>query len=155
MIRRLLATVALAGLVLVSGCNESDGSGESASGGGTTTGSTATSAPPSAADNTKKVCDDMKALAAELTAKVTALLQRAVQESVAGDEATAEKTFAELNAVAVEYAGKVEAIGQTASNTELKQALLAMATEMRAAEGEDLDSAITAGEGRYKAICGA
>ena len=154
MIRKMLAAVALAGLFLVSGCNESDGTGDSAAGGGATTGATATSAPPSAADNTKKVCADMAALRTDMEQKLTVLLTRAIQELTAGDEAKSDKTFAEAVALAKEYAGKIETIAQTASNTELKQALTSMATEMRNANAEDLDTAISAAEAKYKNICG-
>jgi hypothetical protein len=153
MIRRLLAAVALAGLFFVSGCNEADGSGDSASGGGTTTGSTATSAPPSVADNTKKVCADIDALNEELKQKVVALVTRALQEAVAGDEAKAEKTIEEIKTLLPDYAGKIEALGATATNTELKQALVTMGADVRKSNEDTIEDVMTAAEAKYKAIC--
>jgi hypothetical protein len=153
MIRKLIATAALAGLFLVSGCNES-GSGENtSSGGGASTASTPTSAPPSVADNTKKVCADMEALNAEFKQKLVALLTRAVQEGVAGDEAKAEKTLEELKVVLPEFGGKVEALAASASNTELKQALTTFGSELRKANEDTFEDVVTAAENKYKAIC--
>jgi hypothetical protein len=155
MIRKLLAVGALAGLFLVSGCNESDDSGgDAASGGGTPT-ATATSAPPTAADNTKKVCADMAALRTELEQRLAPILQRAIQEGLAGDEAKAEKTLEEAKALAVEIAGKVQALSASASNPELKQALADMSVEIKNSDVESADTAVSAAEAKYKQICGA
>jgi hypothetical protein len=153
MIRKLLAAVALAGLFLVSGCNESDGTGDAASGGGAATGTTATSAPPSVADNTKQVCADIDALNNELKQKMVALLTRAIQEATSGDEAKADQTIEEITALIPEFAGKIEALGATATNSELKQVLTTMAADIRKSNEDTIEDAMTAAEAKYKAIC--
>jgi hypothetical protein len=153
MIRRLLAAGALAGLLLMGGCNES-GSGDNASSGGGATAASTPTASPSAADNTKKVCADMEALNTEYKQKLVALITRAVQEGVAGDEAKAEKTIEEMKPLLVEFGGKVEALAATASNTELKQALTSFGTELRKANEESFEDVVTAAETKYQAICG-
>ena len=152
MTRRLLAAVALAGLVLVSGCSGSD-SADDASGGGTTTESTATSAPPSAADNTKKVCTDLNAVNLAFTQKIVALTQRALQEMAADDEAKADATLEEVRALIREHAGNVEALSATATNAELKQVLATLAADLKTADEETLEEVATAAEAKYNAIC--
>jgi hypothetical protein len=151
MIRKLLIGVALTGLVLVSGCNESDGTGDSGS--GAATGSTATSAPPSVADNTKKVCADIEALNNEIKQKVVALVTRALQEAAAGDEAKAEKTIEEIKTLIPEYAVKVETLGATASNSELKQVLVTLGADLKKSNEDTFEDVLTAAEAKYKAIC--
>jgi hypothetical protein len=153
MMRKLLAAVALAGLFFVSACNESDGSGDSASGGGATSGSTATSAPPSVADNTKKVCADIDALNNELKQKVVALVTRALQEAAAGDDAKAEKTLEEITTLIPDYAGKIEALGATATNSELKAVLVTMGADIRKSNEDTIEDVMTAAEAKYNAIC--
>jgi hypothetical protein len=154
MIRKLLAAALLAGLFLVSGCNESGSGGSASSGDGATAASTPTSASPSAADNTKKVCADMDALGTEFAQKIVTLAARAIQELSAGDEAKAEKTIEELNAAIPEFAGKIEALGASATNAELKQILTSMAAEVRKADEETIEETVDAAEAKYKAICG-
>ena len=155
MIRKLLAVGALAGLFLVSGCNGSDSGGDAASGGGTPA-ATATSAPPTAADNTKKVCADMAALTADFSQKLATILAQAVKEGAAGDGAKAEKTLEQAKALAVETAGKVEALSASANNAELKKALADMATDIRNSDPNagSADTTASAAEAKYKQICG-
>jgi hypothetical protein len=151
MIRQFVAAAALAGLFLVGGCNDSGSGGDASAGGGATTPSTPS---PSVADNTKKVCADIEALSTEFTQKVVMLAARAIQELAAGDEAKADKTMAEVNALLPEYAGKIEALGATASNTELKQVLTTLAADVRKANEDTVEDVMTNAETKYNAICG-
>jgi hypothetical protein len=151
----MLAAAVFGGLLLMTGCSESDAGGTAsgdASAGATTTASA--SASPAVDDNTKKVCADITALNAEVTQKVAVLAAEALQALAADNEAKADEVIAQMQKLIPELADKVQALAATASNAELKQVLTTYAADLRAANEDDVEAVITAAETKYKAICG-
>src|SRR5688572_26085259 len=137
MIRKLLATAAaVTGLLFVAGCDNTGSDGDHASAGGGAT----TAASSTAADNTKEICADLVSKEAELQQKIEALIKKAGEEFKAGDSDAPNNYVAQVKRLSAGHADTVEALSVTATNPELKQALVTLATDLRKSNESNTDS---------------
>jgi hypothetical protein len=144
----LVATVVL---LFGAGCGGSDDSGDS----GTAAPPTATTTGSAAgADNTKQVCTDAKALGEEYRKKATEILTRALQQA-GTDEAKSEQILGEIVPLSKEYKTKFEALGATANNQQLKDALTTLSKDLDNASAETAAETTGAAEETLTGICGA
>jgi basic membrane lipoprotein Med (substrate-binding protein (PBP1-ABC) superfamily) len=144
----VLIAVFAAAALFGAGCDGSSEGGDSAKPAASTTSAGSTGA----ADNTKQVCTDAKALGEEYKKKVVEILARAVQKT---DEAEIEKVLNEVVPLSKEYKTKFEALAKTANNQQLKDALTVLAKDMDNASAETASEAAGAAEETLTGICGA
>jgi hypothetical protein len=137
----MLAAVVAAAVLVGAGCS-----------GGDDPVTPPTASSTTAGDNTKQVCADAKALGEEYKKKVGDILARAVQKT---DEAEIEKVLNEVVPLSKEYKTKFEALGRTANNQQLKDALTVLAKDMDNASAETAGEAAGAAEETLTGICGA
>lgn len=142
---RKLLLVALLVVAFTAGCGGSGGDQ------GTSPTATGTAA---AADNTKQVCDEAKALGEEYRKKATEILTRALQQA-GTDETKSEQILGEIVPLSKEYKAKFEALGAKANNQQLKDALTTLSKDLDNASAETAAESTGAAEETLTGICGA
>jgi hypothetical protein len=103
---------------------------------------------------TGKVCADAKALSAELTTKVNALVTRAAQESAAGNTALAEQTLQGIVPLGQEYSLRFGGLAKATTDQRLRDAFKVVAADLGNARAETAgEVAAQLGE-TLTAVCG-
>jgi len=118
---RHLTAALIATAVLVVGAGCADTTAEQAAAGASAP--AASSSPSASPAPDAKVCEDVKKVHLEYSAKVSDLLDKETNASKQGDTAGADALLAQLRAAAVEWAGKLEPIAGQAQGPELRTSL--------------------------------
>ncbi|GAA1035968.1 hypothetical protein GCM10009557_45420 [Virgisporangium ochraceum] len=141
---RKLLLVALLTVAFTAGCAGSDGDA----------GTSPTASGTAAADNTKQVCDEARALGEEYKKKATEILTRALQQA-GTDETKSEQILGEIVPLSKEYKAKFEALGARANDQKLKDALTTLSKDLDNASAETAAESTGVAEETLTGICGA